>query len=226
MAAMTPAASADEHGDLERVSYVLPLGIATPDGSLTANAIRALGEKAELVGGGMTALETVGPVASYAPRAVTASAAATPVVPRVRTAAPAAVSYPAPARSISLAECQAKIDRPGGEKFYVKSRFAVCTGIRMTSTWTRNGAPVGSSEAKVFIRGTVRVTCYLRLAPTPTASPQLAPAPNNKPSPDQTASGHEIGRHASESSTILGVSRPLWSLCWDGLKRGPASKHS
>ncbi|WP_254711040.1 NucA/NucB deoxyribonuclease domain-containing protein [Streptomyces lunaelactis] len=155
MAAMTPAASAEDHGDLERVSYVLPLGIAELEGPVTADAIGVLGEKAELVSGGMTALETVGPVAGYAPRAATASAAATPAVSRAQRAAPAAVSYPAPARSISLAECQAKIDRPGGEKFYVKSRFAVCTGIRMTSTWSRNGAPVGTSETKVFIRGTV-----------------------------------------------------------------------
>ncbi|MFH8378880.1 hypothetical protein ACH4A7_35765 [Streptomyces cyaneofuscatus] len=68
---------------------------------------------------------------------------------------PAAVTYPNPARSISLAECRAKLDRTGGGKFYVKSRFAVCTGIRMLSTWTKRGAPVGTSETKVFIRGTV-----------------------------------------------------------------------
>lgn len=155
MAASSPAASADHPGELERISYALPLGTAVPDGLVGAEALKTLGHRTALTGKGATAMETAGPVSGYTARASTASATGAPTPRSPRTVGPAAVTYPDPARSISLAECRAQIDRPDGGKFYVKSRFAVCTGIRMISTWTKRGAPVGTSETKIFIRGTV-----------------------------------------------------------------------
>ncbi|MFJ9825268.1 hypothetical protein ACIRSU_12990 [Streptomyces sp. NPDC101160] len=65
----------------------------------------------------------------------------------------AAVSYPEPARAMSLAECKAHMG--GTAQLYLKSRFAVCTAPQITTLWTRSEGQVGTSSFTVSIRGTV-----------------------------------------------------------------------
>ncbi|MFF4734463.1 RICIN domain-containing protein [Streptomyces sp. NPDC001262] len=97
-------------------------------------------------------LETVGPAASWAPK--TSRPAVTPRAgDRQQPALAAGVSYPEPARSMSLKECQ---DHMGpSDVMYIKSRFAVCTSLQADQVWIQNGTPVGMSTLTLFIRGTV-----------------------------------------------------------------------
>ncbi|MGI5479456.1 NucA/NucB deoxyribonuclease domain-containing protein [Streptomyces lavendofoliae] len=156
----TTASAAGQDEQLVRETYVLPLGVEAPtlEELSTAQGRKAVVRWSQSMEQTVTALETVGPVAGYGKQADVPSATPDAVQPRAlarSSAAPAAVSYPDPARQMTVAECKAKIDSPGGGKFYVKSRFSVCTGTKMISNWTRNNRPVGTSELKVFVRGSV-----------------------------------------------------------------------
>jgi hypothetical protein len=139
-------------------TFMLPLGAPVPglkelgEGEVRS---RLAAESRRLAAAG-TALETVGPAAGYGGRAVTSAAAPAPVVARgVKAAAPAAVSYPDPAHTMSLAEC--KTHMAGDEAIYITSGFAVCTGIQVTTIWMRsNGNPIGTSSFALYIRGTVK----------------------------------------------------------------------
>ncbi|MGX1885781.1 NucA/NucB deoxyribonuclease domain-containing protein [Streptomyces sp. NPDC055287] len=64
-----------------------------------------------------------------------------------------AVTYPAPSRTMSLDECKRKMG--GDAKIYIKSRFAVCTGLRITTLWQRQSGAIGTSTFTVYVRGTV-----------------------------------------------------------------------
>ncbi|MEU9446267.1 hypothetical protein AB0D42_36535 [Streptomyces sp. NPDC048304] len=56
---------------------------------------------------------------------------------------------------MSLQEC--KTHMAGDAAIYIKSRFAVCTGIQVTTVWMRsNGNPIGTSTFALYIRGTVK----------------------------------------------------------------------
>lgn len=102
-----------------------------------------------------TPLEVVGPAAAYGTKStVPAAIPRTPSVPAARSlAAPAAVSYPEPARTMSLAECKANMG--GTAKLYIKSRFAVCTALQVTTVWAKSEGQLGTSSYTVYIRGTV-----------------------------------------------------------------------
>ncbi|MBT2612986.1 MULTISPECIES: hypothetical protein [unclassified Streptomyces] len=101
-----------------------------------------------------TPMEVTGPAASYGKRASTPAAVAS-----VRQGAalpfmaPAAVSYPEPARAMTLDEC--KRNMAGATKVYIKSRFAVCTGLKVTTVWEKQSGAVGTSSYTVYVRGTV-----------------------------------------------------------------------
>ncbi|MEW2161128.1 hypothetical protein AB0950_38865 [Streptomyces sp. NPDC007189] len=99
-----------------------------------------------------TPLETVGPASGYGARAT--APAATPARPQRLSTGPT-VSYPDPPHTMSLQEC--KTHMAGDAAIYIKSRFAVCTGIQVTTVWTRsNGNPIGTSTFALYIRGTVK----------------------------------------------------------------------
>ncbi|MFF3918429.1 hypothetical protein ACFYZB_34095 [Streptomyces sp. NPDC001852] len=50
-----------------------------------------------------------------------------------------------------------KTHMAGDAAIYIKSRFAVCTGIQVTTVWMRNnGNPIGTSTFALYIRGTVK----------------------------------------------------------------------
>ncbi|MFF9870528.1 NucA/NucB deoxyribonuclease domain-containing protein [Streptomyces sp. NPDC013953] len=154
------ASAAGQGEQFVRETYVLPVGAAVPtlEELSTVQGREAVMRWSQSTERAVTALETVGPAAGYGKRADDSSATPGKRQPRAlagASAAAAAVSYPDPARQMTVAECKAKIDNPGGGKFYVKSRFSVCTGIKMLSYWSRNNRPVGTSELKVFVRGSV-----------------------------------------------------------------------
>ncbi|MFD3580711.1 hypothetical protein [Streptomyces sp. NPDC058644] len=143
---------------MDRVeSYVLPSGAGRPSleqlrapGGMDRlrSLARALEPEAPL------AAETVGPAASYAPLSRHASAAAPlPPARSVAFAAAPAVTYPEPSRTMTLDECRKGLG--SDKKFYVKSRFAVCTGASFTQTWFRNNRPSGLSWFNVRVVGTV-----------------------------------------------------------------------
>ncbi|MEV8628571.1 NucA/NucB deoxyribonuclease domain-containing protein [Streptomyces sp. NPDC051079] len=54
---------------------------------------------------------------------------------------------------MSLAECKANMG--GTAKLYLKSRFAVCTALQVTTIWAKPEGQVGTSSYTVYIRGTV-----------------------------------------------------------------------
>ncbi|BCM71202.1 hypothetical protein EASAB2608_06536 [Streptomyces sp. EAS-AB2608] len=97
--------------------------------------------------------ETIGKARSYAPRAAqdSAQAPAPDLNPLAGAAGSPAVSLPEPAHSMKLAEC---IKQLGTKQFYVKSRFAVCSGRQFEQVWIVNGRPVGTSHFDVVVIGT------------------------------------------------------------------------
>ncbi|MGI5360003.1 hypothetical protein ACQI4E_32545 [Streptomyces sp. CA-252508] len=54
---------------------------------------------------------------------------------------------------MSLAECKANMG--GTAKLYIKSRFAVCTALQVTTVWAKSQGQLGTSSYTVYIRGTV-----------------------------------------------------------------------
>lgn len=97
--------------------------------------------------------ETVGPAKSYAPLSVTDSAQATIRESHAPAAgAGPAVSLPEPSHSMTPIEC---IRGLGTAQFYLKSRFAVCSGSLLSQVWLVNGEPVGTSSFDVLAIGTI-----------------------------------------------------------------------
>ncbi|GAO12860.1 hypothetical protein TPA0598_13_00440 [Streptomyces lydicamycinicus] len=108
------------------------------------------------MGGARNALETVGPAAGYAAKFSKPSA----VGPTLSTASgkaasvdSAAVTYPDPPRSMSLRECKAHMG--GDAPYYLKSRFSVCTALRITQVWTSSRGRAGASSLTFYIRASV-----------------------------------------------------------------------
>lgn len=116
--------------------------------------------------------ETVGPAASYDPSAENPSEAGTGAtaedaptsdpstegeaaedVSEDPELAAASAKYPEPPHSMSLDECRNALG--ANKKFFVKSRFAVCSGASFHQTWKRNEKPIGESEFRVFAIGTI-----------------------------------------------------------------------
>ncbi|MFD9724620.1 hypothetical protein [Streptomyces sp. NPDC059072] len=64
-----------------------------------------------------------------------------------------AVSYPEPARTMTLDDCKQHMQ--GDARVYMKSRFAVCTGLKVTTVWEKQNGAVGTSSYTVYVRGTV-----------------------------------------------------------------------
>ncbi len=105
---------------------------------------------------GSTPLETTGPAASWAPDAGESASVADP--PRSVWQSPIAAAdddspYPEPAHTLSAAECRTGLG--SDKKFFIKSRFAVCSGASFTQTWLRNRKPVGASTFGFLAIGTI-----------------------------------------------------------------------
>ncbi|MFD3701463.1 NucA/NucB deoxyribonuclease domain-containing protein [Streptomyces sp. NPDC058646] len=105
-----------------------------------------------------TPMEVVGPAASYGVKTTTPAVIASERAGQSQGhaasfLAPAAVSYPEPARAVTLDECKRNL--AGASQVYIKSRFAVCTGLKVSTIWEKQSGAVGTSSYTVYVRGTV-----------------------------------------------------------------------
>ncbi|GAA0629083.1 NucA/NucB deoxyribonuclease domain-containing protein [Streptomyces crystallinus] len=147
--AVAHAASPDQRVD----TYVLPYGAHAPSlaelksgqGLATLRALANAGDiQARL------AKETVGPAASFAPRAQRESGYPAPVE---RHGVAGAASLADPPRTMTATECVAGLGTTN--KFFVKSRYAVCSGASFHQTWLQNEKPTGESQFNVVVIATV-----------------------------------------------------------------------
>ncbi|WP_225860576.1 NucA/NucB deoxyribonuclease domain-containing protein [Streptomyces triticiradicis] len=156
-AAAPSMAWAEGPADLHVESYTLPAGTAAPSleelrSEGGTERLRELARTAEP--GARTAQETVGPARSYAPLAHRASAAA----PTARNGfspggASAQIAAPEPSRTMTFDECKRGLGST--TNFFLKSRFAVCSGASFVQTWVVNRRPVGVSQFNVRVVGTI-----------------------------------------------------------------------
>lgn len=141
----------------EAMTTVVPVGSKLPTveelrkpGAL--ERLRALGEKES--DKALLPREALGPSRKALPRAAAEdSATATPerALSR-REAATAPVRLPEPPHTITPKQCEKGL---GDKKFYVRSRFAVCSGRVYLTAWTRQGRPIGTSYFTVLAIGTI-----------------------------------------------------------------------
>ncbi|MGV9243125.1 hypothetical protein [Streptomyces sp. NPDC003710] len=144
-------------GDAARMeNHVLPLNSKTP--GLTelqqSNSVDKLRQLAATeTSQPLLPRETVGPARTYAPLSTKASARPTALTqhPLAATAGPV-VRLPEPSHSMTPAECVRGL---GTSQLYIKSRFAVCSGVQMNQVWRLNGRPAGTSSFDVMAIGTI-----------------------------------------------------------------------
>ncbi|MFD9219589.1 hypothetical protein ACFWDI_06055 [Streptomyces sp. NPDC060064] len=150
------ATAAGNQTDLRVETYMLPSGAAKPSldelrsrqGMETLrHKVRAMESDARL------AAETVGPAASYAPSATEPSGSAPAASSRSASQVTPFATYPEPARTMTYEECRKGLG--SSKKFFIKSRFAVCSGATFLQTWIRNNRPVGESMFNVRVVGTI-----------------------------------------------------------------------
>lgn len=99
--------------------------------------------------------EVIGPARSAAPLATEESAQ--PSVPSETASqadgvSDAVITLPEPPHTVTLAECVREL---GTTQFYVKSRYAVCSGHQFGQVWLRDGEAVGESHFDVVVIGTI-----------------------------------------------------------------------
>ncbi|WP_345571666.1 NucA/NucB deoxyribonuclease domain-containing protein [Streptomyces plumbiresistens] len=99
--------------------------------------------------------EVIGEAKSAAPLATEESAQpSAPDRPALQSdgVSASAVILPEPSHTMTMAEC---IRELGTKEFYVKSRYAVCSGRQFGQVWLENGKPVGESHFDVVVIGTI-----------------------------------------------------------------------
>ncbi|WP_185912885.1 NucA/NucB deoxyribonuclease domain-containing protein [Streptomyces sp. IPPR8] len=151
----TPVHAEEGTADLEMVSSVAPVGADMPSLEQVRQRFdsgRQLIQPSHLGDDAVAAMETVGPAASYAPKSPDPSGTA-PAPRALSTTTAAAGLYPEPAHTMTAAECEKGLGRD--KKFFIKSRFAVCSGAQFMQTWVRNGTSVGQSSFVLLAIGTV-----------------------------------------------------------------------
>ncbi len=155
---LSPAtADSGEASEMRVESFVLPLGAAKPslEDLRAGDGMEQLDRLArEMEPEARIAPETMGPAASFAPKARQASATSgTAATERVGAVSARAVTYPEPSRTMTYEECRNGLG--ADKKFFIKSRFAVCSGATFLQTWFRNNRPVGESMFNVRTVGTI-----------------------------------------------------------------------
>lgn len=150
----SPAAAEPVQDDLQLHTTVLPVGARIPTLSelqRSADALRkALGGESSAFSAPHGAPEIVGPAAAHGRIDRQASAVASQPAPRFTAAA---VTYPAPARTLTPQECIKGLGTD--KKFFIKSRYAACSGAVFYSVWTRNNQPVGETQFVYLSIGTI-----------------------------------------------------------------------
>lgn len=153
-------ARASSDGELAVQSRVLPVGASVP-------SWQSLGEVAEQrkldrqaveteFEGGVVPWETVGAAREWGRVATEPSGVASQEAAASSASGDVgvqAITYPDPARAMSAAECRKGLG--ADKKFFVKSRFAVCSGALFHQLWTQKGKPVGESRFVVLVVATV-----------------------------------------------------------------------
>ncbi|MFF3643410.1 hypothetical protein [Streptomyces sp. NPDC002564] len=99
------------------------------------------------------ALETLGPAGRWAPKSKTPSSTAPPPKSSGLARQAAAAPYPDPPRTMSKEECLEGLRTH--DAFYIKSRFAVCSGATLTSVWSINNRETGTSQVAFLAVGTI-----------------------------------------------------------------------
>jgi hypothetical protein len=138
-------------------TYVLPLGQYQLGAALNSGiaAIVDARRSAAEPNPALMAHETVGPAANYARKDTQPSAVPEPQrgVTVAKPVAPSAITYPDPPRSMTGTECRTTLG--SSSKFFLKSRFAICSGASYLQTWFKDGKPVGESAFDVVVVGTI-----------------------------------------------------------------------
>ncbi|MGW6079248.1 NucA/NucB deoxyribonuclease domain-containing protein [Streptomyces sp. NPDC055186] len=146
-------AQADDSGSLSMKSSMRPVNAEPLDLAALQQQPALRGLSSESTTQALLPRETVGPAKTYAPLAPEDSARDRPPVRRpLAPQAPAAVTLPEPSHTMTPAECVLGL---ATKTFYIKSRYAMCSGKQFDQVWLRNGRPVGTSHFDVLAIGTV-----------------------------------------------------------------------
>ncbi|WP_125264468.1 hypothetical protein [Streptomyces alboflavus] len=157
IAPLESAQGADEP-EQEVITMVGPVSSKLPDldglrepGAL--ERLRAAAEEQPVQG--VVPREAVGPARGAFTRAGQDSAMAVPErdLSSVRgRAGSAAVGLPEPAHTMTTQQC---VKGLANKKFYIRSRFAVCSGQTFKQVWLRGASPVGASSFTALAIGTI-----------------------------------------------------------------------
>ncbi|MFB6632164.1 hypothetical protein ACFCWY_19925 [Streptomyces sp. NPDC056362] len=137
-----PAQAAPSDWDLH--TSVLPVGTKLPSlADLQRGARTSLSRSAGGFDTSQKTVDVVGPAASFGrPAEESASVTDTPTV-----------TYPAPARTMTPDEC---IRGLGTDKrFFIKSRYAACSGAVFFTVWSKNNQPSGETQFVYLSIGTI-----------------------------------------------------------------------
>ncbi|MEU3876486.1 MULTISPECIES: hypothetical protein [Streptomyces] len=113
--------------------------------------MKELEAAAREMGSGRVPQETVGPAAAYAAK-VNSPSVTSSQVGKAGQGFAVGASYPDPVRAMSLDECKSKMV---DGVVYLKSRFAVCTAVKVNMVWLKKRGPVGFSSFSMYLRGSV-----------------------------------------------------------------------
>lgn len=150
----SPAVAESVQDDLQLHTTLLPVGTRIPTlGELQRSGtagLEAMDRGAGVFSEPHRAPEVVGPAATHGRVDRQASAVALQPTPVFATAA---VTYPAPARTLTPKECIMGLG--ADKKFFIKSRYAACSGAVFFSVWLRNNRPVGETQFVYLSIGTI-----------------------------------------------------------------------
>ncbi|MEV5979700.1 hypothetical protein [Streptomyces sp. NPDC052114] len=141
---------------MEVVSTIGPLGAPWPtlegftDSSSTT---RTAAESAADLTQPQAAPETLGPAGRWAPKSSAPSATAPPATSSSLAQRAAVSPYPDPSRTMTAKECAKGLG--SSKKFYIKSRFAVCSGASFNQAWFVQNRPSGQSRINFMAVGTI-----------------------------------------------------------------------
>ncbi|MFJ2819406.1 hypothetical protein [Streptomyces sp. NPDC087294] len=158
LAALTLSSQGAQAADTDTLSmesYVRPINAEPLDLSALQSASgqqKLQGLRTQQAPEALLPNEVVGPARSYAPHAAEASAQPSATERADVSSLAATVSLPEPAHSMTKEECVLGL---GTQQFFVKSRYAVCSGKQFDQVWLRNGEPVGTSHFDVLGIGTI-----------------------------------------------------------------------
>ena len=148
------SAQADDSDSLSMESYTRPVNAEPLDlTELQAQPNKLRGLSSADSAQAVLPRETLGQAKSFAPLATEASARYQPPGRKpLASRAPTAISLPEPPHTMTTQECVAGL---ATKTFYIKSRYAMCSGKQFDQVWLRNGRPVGTSHFDVLAIGTI-----------------------------------------------------------------------